>query len=202
MSDSAPNLKIYPSGFVGSADVLQSSSPTASGLARSLMSRQVDIARQQHTSSVEIDRLVKDMSDITIRRNSFEFKTRVIRLALDTIFFDDGIDDLIDWAMLQRTYADYSDLHRKWIEETISFVELGIPRSIRNQSWLPIVTAGGQSKSNITLSLGLLDHIRQEYENCQKSAYRRKAILLSKWVNRPGGVFDIVESLYVMYGAR
>lgn len=202
MSEMGASLKIYPSGFVGPADVQQTTPVSAASVMRSLMSRQVNPNLTQYTSAQEVDDLMGAMSNLREKPGSFEFRERVIKLAWRLLFPGAIPGDFIDLASNQRAYADYSDLHRRWLEETIRFVEFGTARTIQNLSWVSILTAGGGNHSNITLSQDLIADLGTIYKHEGTTPFYRATICLSKWIHRPGGVQDLLETMAVMYGSR
>lgn len=202
MSDMGANLKIYPSGFVGPADVQQTTPVSAATVMRSLMSRQVNPNLTQYTSAQEVDDLMDSMSNLSEKPGSFEFRERVIRLAWKLLFPGAIPGDFIDLASAQRAYGDYSDLHRRWLEETIRFVEFGTARTVQNLSWVSILTAGGSNHTNITLSQNLITDLGRAYRYEGTTAYYRATICLSKWIHRPNGVQDLLDTMAVLYGSR
>lgn len=195
------SLKLYPSGFVGPAEVPQTEAQSVASVAREIMSRQPDMNRTKYTASAEVATLYDELCNGYQVQNTFAFREKILYLAAKLFKGTSGFGGWMDWVGVQHKTGEYSDSHRRWVQETILFVETGTPRITTNQSWTAILTAGDNSVVEKALTARLLDVVEVNKYDSVKSGIRLEDWLL-RWVMSPGGVYDLAQSLNVIYGRR
>jgi hypothetical protein len=195
------SLKLYPSGFVGPAEVPQTEAQSVASVAREIMSRQPSMNRPQYTASAEVAALYDELCNGYQVQNTFEFREKILRLAAKLFKGTSGTGGWMDWVNMQHQVGEYSDSHRRWVQETIVFIENSTPRITSNQSWTAILTAG----DNIVVEKALASKMQSVVEISNYDKVRSGTSLedwLLRWVMSPGGVYDLAQSLNVVYGRR
>lgn len=189
-------LKIYPSGFAGSADLDMTEKPNLQDIARTLMSRQVQPKMQDRTGSVKVGELYKTLSHGQLPHNDWDFGQRTLKIALEVFEGCSGAAGWYDWVLLQHKYGDYTDYHRRWVNETVLFIETGKPRTVSHQAWMSLLSLSG-TKAEHAFTHAVSDVARTTPDSASTLQH-----WLQRWCAAPGGIYDLAQSLHVLYGPR
>jgi hypothetical protein len=187
------DVKIYPSGFIGSAKVRQTKTKGFEDIARRIIDRAVSSDSSNYTASLDVIELWDVVRQNKPEFRTFEFKEKIIVTALNTF----GASTLGQWIDLQLSSEEHSSHHTAWLEETMGYVILGARRKLNYDSWTMLLSADG--KPERTTNRGWkLDQLLKDrpYQNMTM----RNVVLM--WVQREGGINDLIESLFVLYGPR
>lgn len=190
-------LIIYPSGFAGSSQVPLTPGRTPEQIARSLMSRQVNIHPQEIPASEQVRELMATLQAGGLPINAYDFADRTIRLALDLFSRTSSQGGWHDWILAQHEHGHMGPQHRNWIDETVNFIVLNKPRRIRANTWTSLINASNDDRISHPVTQEVRDILRTRPVSSQS---------LTDWVwhwcMAPSGVYDLAQSLQVIYGPR
>lgn len=183
-------LKVYPSGFLGS-DLVPTTAP-------------MDLEKQKerffdlsaitnpdgHTANMEVVRLWEDMTSTAADYKSFDFKERVLRVAVDAF----GEHRFLDWIDAQKNSPYYNEYHVKWLDETILYIYDNKARKFSTSNWVTLtqMTVGGGSQID--------SPVLAKYRSFLSGLTITDA--LTEWCKHKGGIDDIPASLHVLFGRR
>lgn len=187
------DVKIYPSGFVGSAKVRQTKTKGFEDLARRIIDRAVSSDSSNYTASLDVIELWDVVRQNKPEFRTFEFKEKIITTALCAF----GATTLGQWVDLQMASEEHSSHHTAWLEETLGYVILGARRKLNYDSWTMLLSADGKPE-RATSRGWKLDQLLNAGPY-QKMTMRNVVLL---WVQQEGGINDLIESLFVLYGPR
>jgi hypothetical protein len=191
------DLKIYPSGFMGSAKVPQTEGFDAAALAKQIFNRSQVIPPNKYTASVEVRAMWETMVAGGAEAITFEFKERVLKLALSHF----AEVTFTDWIQMQWDCPEYGDNHSRWIDETLKFVFQGTPRSLNTWSWCTVLSLGDNTKNVKKFS----PTAKKLLFNGAFQENRVDTVIPSfviRWVRQPNGISDLAASLHVLFGGR
>lgn len=195
-------LKLYPSGFLGSAAVAQSKPMTIATTASMLFNKHQPAATSLYTANEEVNALWMDMASGAPEFKTFEFKERILRCALQAF----GTATLFEWIELQDLSPSFTDLHARWIDETLLYIFAGKRREMSDNNWRALLKVGGVQQSARALSPVVRALLLGERLGADDAAMYRKAMTLHQfihaWILRPNGIVDLVAALCVLFGKR
>lgn len=196
-TDEQLNLKIYPSGFIGNGALRQSSPADPADVARQLMDRNRAVEIQRHTYSLQAEDYMSAFVNGAPHKDKFEYREEVIRFAKEALFANVGTNmTTMDWLNMQYSCPEFSEYHHRWIVETLRFLQ-GRPRLYSVSTWSSLVSV----KSQLVYSgKGVHpDVIRAVYDTY---GIESMSDLVLHWLQLDGGFYDLVQSLFVLYGPR
>lgn len=197
-------LKSYPSGFLGSTTVAQTKPVDLVTQANQLFNKAaLSTTVNWYTANQEVLDLWGDTSSGSPEYKTFEFKERILRCALSAF----GTTTLFEWVQLQLSSPYYTQNHASWIDETMLFVFSGKNRHVSANNWRALIGVDHTSTSKLKLSQ-TIRHLflgeRAPDGLSQMGNLREVTIreFIHQWVQRPGGIADLVASLNVLFGKR
>lgn len=193
----ASNLKIYPSGFLGSAAVAQTQPKDLVAVAKQIFNRSYIPRSNPYTASLEVLDLWTTLLNDEKAHQSFEFKEKILKAAL-THF---GEVRFLDWVRAQWTSPEYGDNHSRWIDETVEFVFTGKRRGLSTNGWCVILTAGENDTGLKTFSPTIKKCMMNGSFLTNRSNINM-VDFITAWVRQPNGINDLLNSLQVLYGVR
>lgn len=190
-------LKIYPSGFLGSAAVKQTPEMDVADVAKQILNKTSLTSSNKYTASVEVQSMWNAIMADAPEVKTFDFKETILKIALSH-FCDMNV---LDWVSAQWMTDEYGANHAKWIDETLQFVMLGKKRNMGTNAWSVVLTAGRNDKGPKTFTpvmreLLLKDSMRMTRNNLSMDEF------FIRWVRCPGGIMDLANSLQILYGTR
>lgn len=195
-------LKLYPSGFLGSASVLQTHPMDLVTTAKLLLNKSVVHSVSKYTANEEVVSVWGDLASGLPEFKTFEFKERILKCALRAF----GTNTLLEWVATQSTSPELTELHHRWMEETLLYVFTGKRREMSNNNWRVLLSVAGTNTEAKGLSKLTTAIFYGNMPSCQFSAEYRANISIKSfvhlWVQQPGGVVDLMASLNVLFGNR
>jgi hypothetical protein len=188
---------MYPSGFVGPASVPMTQGRTPDQVARALMSRQISIRTNDIPGSEQVAALADYIGAGGLPSNHFELGERVLKLAIEMFSRTSGESGWLGWIELQHKQGKLGPMHRQWLDETIRLLYEGKPRAVQGVTWCKLLGPNTTAKLEHPISPQVLRVIQQS-----EPAQSVLSQWLLKWVQAPGGVHDLAQSLNVIYGPR
>lgn len=126
----------------------------------------------------------------------FDFRERVY-LAAKHAF---GTRSLYDWLKAQTSNPHLTSLHKTFITETLLYVLAYDKRNIEVNQWVGLLVYDTKCKS-IALDINTL--IEKDLAKAVVSnASGDLNAVIRQWVGHPGGIEDLIISLFVIFGNR
>jgi hypothetical protein len=196
-------LKPYPSGFLGSNTVAQTNQDNMVDVRAAVnqMFNRADTSKvSKHTSNIEINSIWSEVLSSNLDYNTFEFKQRVLKAALNAF----GTDTLAQWISAQYSNPEFTHTHHKFIDETIEFVSSNKRREYTFSNWTMLLTCEAVEHDTPKYT-----EIQQKYllsQNPKKLGLINTSKTIEEfildWVRQPKGIDDLTSSLFVLFGIR
>ncbi len=199
-----PNqLKYYPSGFLGSPDVEQTKALDITTTAKALFNKGLNPIVSKYTANQEVVDIWDDVISGHPDYKTFEFKERVLRAAKRAF----GTVTLVDWVGSQSQSPYFTDIHFRWIDETMLYVFGGKAREMSSNNWKTLLVTGGDRATRDRFSNVVKHHLLGEKMKGSEFAepYRGNMTMdefLVAWCRAPAGHEDLTTSLNVLFGKR
>ena len=196
--------KRYPSGFLGSGTVATTRELTEEELRSRLFNLSAITSPEEHTANLEGTRVWDDVTFGDPKYRTFDFRERILRVAVSAF----GTDNLYDWIKVQRESQEYSEYHAKWIDETLGYVLGNKSRRYTYGNWVTLLRAGNGGGSKLDSAVVKYffrgEGFPGEHYSVSQRVDGRTSILdfIGLWVQVPGGIDDLISSLYVLFGER
>ena len=203
MDSSNQLLKIYPSGFLGSASVIQTEPIDMIVNVKNLLNRTRVNKSTPYTANQEIVLMWEEALMNSKEFKSFEYKEKILVLAMKafgTRLFKHWIDAQVDNTMC-------GDTHYRWIDETLKYVLEGTPRSFQFNTWLTVLSAARPDTEAKGYSKVMYGHFGNGRASILMGPNRNPRTmtvvdLIHAWVSRENGIEDLTASLNVLFGKR
>lgn len=191
------NFKLYPSGFLGNSDIAQTDEIAPIQLAKKLFDNSPTSDANKYTASKEVVRLWALMGAGSAEVKTLEFKALVIQAALKAF----GTASFMDWIELQQSNPNYTDNQSLWIDETISYVYGGLTRRVNSYAWLTVLKVGSglptkKGHTEVIKQYMLTNTLINPRVNSSMSDF------IVQWCRKPGGIYDLLASLNILFGTR
>lgn len=199
----AAELKLYPSGFLGSSTVAQTEPMDVISTAKQLFNKGINPKVSKYTANGDVVALWDAVCSGIPEYKTFEFKERILRTALGAF----GTEKIVDWIGTQTLSPYFSDYHRRWIDETLWFIYAGKRRQMSNNNWKVLLTTNGENdkgpRFSRTVNHFLLgEKLRTEtYEELFRGNLT-VAEFVGNWCAADDGLDDLIGSLNVLFGKR
>lgn len=194
-------LKIYPRGFLGAplaAQLKIKPRPFESRL--NALAVRVNIFTPQ-TSSVDANPDVEALYGKWINQepgwNSFEFKRSVFISAFGAF----GTKDFFEWFYSQQASPAFGDMHRRFLEDTIVFLQTG-RRNLNLEAWASLITVrdSGERVNVYTEEAKVFFGIADANAQYRRAQYRQLPEVLGQWLSHARGFDDLVGTLHILFG--
>lgn len=203
MDSSNQLLKIYPSGFLGSASVIQTEPIDMIVNVKNLLNKTRVNKSTPYTASQEVVLMWEEALINGKEFKSFEYKEKILVLAMKafgTRLFKHWIDAQVDNTMC-------GDTHYRWIDETLKYVLEGTPRSFQYNTWLTVLSASRPDTEAKGYSKVMYSHFGNGKASILVSPNRNPRTMtvvdfIHAWVSRENGIEDLTASLNVLFGKR
>jgi hypothetical protein len=187
----ASKMKIYPSGFLGSASVQTTEPLTAQDLGRRLFEVAAKRTNDTYTASMDVMQLWEGYRSDAEDIRSFEFLEKVITVAKPAF----GTRDFHQWIKAQVESPFITPQHIDYIDDLLGVIYEGRHRRYQYTVWQNLLVLRpdiGVKLSTSPTYLRLFDR-QQSFSTIEE--------VLRLWLAH-GGVRDVVESLYILFGSR
>lgn len=190
-------LKIYPSGFLGSAVVKQTPEMAVADVAKQILNKTSIATANRYTASLEVQSMWSTILADAPEVKTFEFKEKILKIALSH-FCDMNV---LDWVSAQWMTDEYGTNHAKYIDETLKFVFAGMKRNMGTNAWSVVLTAGRNDKGPKTFTPVMREYLlKDSFKMTRRNVPMDEFII--QWVRRPGGIMDLANSLQILFGTR
>jgi len=189
-----PKLRMYPSGFLGSAEVKSSEQIGTERYTARLLSTSTIINENIHVASMEVSDIWACVTNASAEVGTFEFHERVLRHALKVF----GREQLYLWIQAQKKSPQYGEYMSRWIDETLEYVFRGVPRAFSVYNWTALLAAAGDSVNTRDSKV-----VQDIFFNIERMGEGYSvASFIAAWLQQTGGFEDLTGSLYVLFGPR
>ena len=186
-------LRIYPSGFRGSALVRNTKPMDMMHSRNRMFSSAAIISPEAYPASLDVCALWETITNGDPHAKTFEFRERVLAVAMKVF----GTQFFYEWVLAQRKSPNWDEWHERWIDETLAFVFDGKSREFSPHNWVGLLASAGK------------DAPQQDSERVRRTFFSGRvgdavpmARFFQLWVQQKGGIEDLMESLYVLFGGR
>lgn len=203
MDSSNQLLKIYPSGFLGSAGVLQTEPIDMIVNVKNLLNRTRVNKSTPYTANHEVVLMWEEALINNKEFKSFEYKEKILVIAMKAF----GTKTLKNWIDAQVDNPMCGDTHYRWIDETIRYVLESTPRSFQFNTWLTVLSASRpdtEAKGYSKLMYHYFGNGRASLLVSPNMQPRGMTMVdfIRTWVCRENGIEDLTASLNVLFGKR
>lgn len=126
--------------------------------------------------------------------SNFDFREKIIANALSAF----GTESFLEWIELQDSNNALTDMHRRFINDTFTFIETG-RRAMTIHSWANTVYV-----REVTAKDSLPEIRKSQFFNLSAPLeYRRRptiAEIVTRWVCHPNGFDDLAGTLHILFG--
>lgn len=187
-------LRLYPSGFLGSA-LVKNTKPIDKAQSHARMfSSSAITSPQAYSASLDVCQIWEAIANGAPEAKTFEFKERIIAVA-KAVF---GCTYLHDWVSAQHSSPDWNEWNARWIDETLEFVLRDKSRQLSPSNWIAMLASeGGDTSMQETMIVREVFHTRERLG----TAYTIEDFIL-RWLQVDGGIEDLAQSLHVLFGGR
>lgn len=198
----AEQLKLYPSGFLGSASVVQTKPLDVVTAARQFINKGAVSEVSRFTANADVVDIWMDMGSGTPEFKTFEFKERILRCALSAF----GTDSALAWVDSQASSPEFTDNHLRWIDETLRYVIRGRARELSSNNWKTLLRVGGVKTPRSIRSPEVINAFIPAWtlglNGIAADSFNTIPSFIAQWVRRPGGIVDLMNSLEILFGKR
>jgi hypothetical protein len=129
--------------------------------------------------------------------NTFEFHEKVLIAAIEAF----GTDDFHIWFMAQYRSPAFGDLHQRFLDDTLNFIEHGT-RSLSLQNWMQVVNQTDTDAHEQILSAKAAEFFGIAIPGHRHREAKNRSLLpvIQKWLSHPQGFEDFLLSLRVFFG--
>ena len=182
------NVIVYPRGFIGDGEGLNLVTPKAPDaqdyITAAKLNQQIITQTTVYASNQDVNDLFLTYNSGSVYTKSFEFREQVIKVALKAF----GTTEFNSWCQMQKDSPFLSAMHRKFLNETINFVNYQ-PRQVNMSTWGSLLgpTKATETDKNIELNF-------DENLNDLKD-------VIQQWFTIENGVSDLVQTLNILFGS-
>lgn len=203
MDSSNQLLKIYPSGFLGSASVIQTEPIDMIVNVKNLLNKTRVNKTTPYTANQEVVLMWEEAIMNSKEFKSFEYKEKILVIAMKAF----GTRLFKDWVDAQVSNPQSGDTHYRWIDETLKYVLDGTPRAFMFNTWLTVLSAArpdAEAKGYSQLMYHYLGNGRASILMHRSRNPRTMTMVdfIHAWVSRQNGIEDLTASLNVLFGKR
>lgn len=125
---------------------------------------------------------------------SFGFQEQIINTALNAF----GTDSFLNWCNLQNSNPYFTDMHKRFMNDTFNFLNRG-QRAINIQQWMSIISVRQPNKTDANTPYNYIGF----FGLSERLEYRRSEKLVAAiqdWVSKPNGYTDLAGALHILFG--
>lgn len=183
-------LKMYPSGFLGSAVVALTEPPNLAEISKNLFDRVSMRPNESYTANRDLSKLWEDYLTGAADLNKFSTIEDLVFVAKRSF----GTTSLEEWILSQKASEFATQSHVDWVNDTLNVLYADTPRKYMYNVWLQALVPGEQIRVNFRTN-----EFIKFIESPKTDTSIDKVILL--WLQRAGAI-DLLTSLYLLFGPR
>jgi hypothetical protein len=190
------NYVVYPRGFLGfdAGFVKPGVADTDSVLSTLLINRSKGKDESPHASNTLIDQLWAESTGGKSYTSSFAFRERILKAALSAF----GTSNFHEWVKLQVTNPYATNMHNKFINETLSFIEKGY-RTVNVNTWFSLIDIADDVNKQAVHDININKFFRTNANhNLQRPVSLEDALI--NWSSQEDGFNDMLTTLMILFG--
>lgn len=188
---------VYPRGFLG-YDIglpVQKQATDITRVMADIRYNKVNVSRDRTViSNEEIEKLFKQHRLGDRSMASMAFREKII-LAAGTAF---GTTSFFDWCKLQQDSPYFTDMHRRFLNDTFKFIATG-ERSMNTSTWNQIIVVRPETPEDRKTT-----YLYQDFFKIHLGALMARPAFINQtvvsWVSQPGGFEDMLATLNILFG--
>lgn len=186
----------YPRGFMG-IDIgipIQTKGDSISAtLANANYNRQSEELRFV-ISNNNVETLWKQVKLGLLFTDNLEVREKIITNALLAF----GTESFYEWFALQQVNPNLTDMHRRFLNDTLNFISTG-KRAMNLLQWPHLIEVRPLTGGDATPALKSDEFfgVRERLENRTDS---KLTAIVPRWVSWPGGFEDLLGTMHVLFG--
>ena len=145
-------------------------------------------------SNKNIETLWSQLTGGSISIQNFDVREKILNNALSAF----GTESFLEWILLQESNPNLTDMHRRFINDTLNFITTG-KRAMNVQTWGNLIRVRDVTSRDSTPEI-----VKDKFFNLsQPIQFRNKGTfveVLPRWVVREGGFADLACTLHVFFG--
>ena len=195
-------FKQYPRGFLGKPLAAQYVKKRTALQARQGNLNAVINVFQPQTNTLDpnpdVDSLYNEWIDRGAEVVNFDFREKVLIVAMDAF----GTADFRRWYEAQLLSPVYGDLHGRFLEDTLQFIEIG-QRTMSLQNWMALVNERdtGERQSVLGDKAKAFFGIPVPGFRDRRSQNEFLLPIIQQWNTHPSGFEDLLLTLHILFGA-
>lgn len=194
------NVVLYPRGFIGFDTGLitdKSSGVNMDDWVRSIkLNKPIMQEVSPYKGIPQVDAIWKEYQSGVSFMTSFDFREKVLKTAL-TAF---GTLSFYDWCNLQNKNIYFTALHKKFLNDTFSFIQTG-KRSIVNTTWQSLLSMKEAIPKDAETPFDLNDFFRTNEVDYARRSFRLSDILV-EWTSKENGFEDLLMTIHLLFGTE
>lgn len=194
------NIVLYPRGFIGFDTGLITNNTSGIDIDDWIKSIKLNKPVMKEVSPYkgipEIDSLWNEYQSKTSFITSFDFREKILKNAMVAF----GTLSFYDWCNLQNKNIYLTALHKRFLNDTFSFIEEG-KRSVSIMTWrslLEMRVAGSQDKDE---DYSMNTFFRMDSQQFNRRSFRLSDNLID-WCRQENGFEDLLMTLHVLFGSE
>ena len=109
-----------------------------------------------------------------------------------------GTESLLEWFSLQEKNPNMTDMHRRFLNDTLNFITTG-KRAMNLLQWPHLIEVRELKGSDATPVLKTAEFFRTT-ESLQMRPDDRLTAIIPRWVSNAGGFEDLLGTLHILFG--
>ncbi len=190
-----PNqLRMYPRGFLGSAEALPQTERTSNSFSDEVRNRIQYKANEENRkkngipANPDVERLYSAYIKRSYQIGAFEFRKDVLRVAIRAF----GVKNFQSWYLSQHQSPACGDLHSRFLLDTIKFIYSG-KRDMSLETWAALL--------NMTDEGNDIGPLPEEAKKFFEHGYNDNLLdLIQTWCKKDNGMEDMLGTLHILFG--
>lgn len=194
------NIIVYPKGFLG-YDVginVNTSQATLDEVIQAIKHNKNVPSMKSIVSNRDVDIIWSQYTGAFQYMSSFDFREKIILIALKAF----GTQNFMSWIKLQEMSPMYTDMHRRFIMDTLRFIHEG-SRSVNIQSWIQLIYPRETTQKDREFNVPIEDIFDTSIDNQLAIGSKLPQSLVEiipMWCAQPGGIEDMLTTMRVLFG--
>lgn len=191
------NAVVYPRGFLGfniGLPVEKRGANTAKLLESVRFNKDVDETRLV-ISNKKVEELYLAVQTAQCTTKSFDFRERILLVALHAF----GTTSFLDWLILQEKSPYLTDIHQRFINDTLNFIQTG-RRGMSIVTWKSFIRVREVNAGDTTPALNTRSYFNINGPVDTRAQKFSLVENINAWVRQEGGFEDLLFTLHILFG--
>lgn len=140
------------------------------------------------TGSGDVNLVYDQMMQRSVNSNGWSYQKRVLQVAMNCF------NDFSQFLLIQKNNPFLYGYNYEFLIDTLRYIQTG-RRRVSIQNWLPLLLEN-HAPNNAWRDRA----VSRDIQDFLQAVGRSDSNVVSNWVSHPGGLNDLVVSLYIMFG--